>query len=81
MDISIECKASVCKEVRAKNGELQNTVLLLSSEYTVAMLAGMDGKMALKDAIESRLNKVIGPQRMPTTRASIGLNAQNRAQL
>ena len=64
MDISVESKNETAATLGSKNAELQNTILLLSSEYTVAMLDGMDGKMALKDEIEIRINKILDPNRV-----------------
>jgi flagellar basal body-associated protein FliL len=64
MDISVESKNETAASIGSKNAELQNTILLLSSEYTVAMLDGMDGKMSLKDEIEIRINKILDPNRV-----------------
>ncbi|MBM76437.1 MAG: hypothetical protein CMK59_13610 [Proteobacteria bacterium] len=65
MDISVESKCDAPeKELGTKQAELQSSIILLASEYTVTMLDGMNGKMALKDEIQLRINKIVEPHQI-----------------
>ena len=65
MDISVESKCEAPEtELGKKQAELQSSIILLASEYTVTMLDGMNGKMALKDEIQLRINKILEPHQI-----------------
>ena len=65
MDISVESKCEAPEvELGKRQAELQSSIILLASEYTVTMLDGMNGKMALKDEIQLRINKILEPHQI-----------------
>jgi len=61
MNISVEVTAHELESVTTKHAELRDAVLMLSSDYTLPELDGLDNRMAFRDEIQTRLNGVLAP--------------------
>ena len=64
MYIVLECDNSVRSVVESKQAQLQDAIIMLASEYTVGALSGMEGKIALRDEIQLRINAILGKSRV-----------------
>ena len=64
MNIVLECDNSVRSVVEGKQAQLQDAIIMLASEYTVGALSGMEGKIALRDEIQLRINAILGKSRV-----------------
>jgi flagellar protein FliL len=64
MRIVLECESAMKPKIEAKTPQLRDSVLMFASEYTVTSLAGMEGKMNLRDEILMRINSILKPERV-----------------
>jgi len=64
MSIVLECETALVAEIESKTPQLRDSVLMFASEYTVTSLAGMEGKMNLRDEILMRINSILKPARV-----------------
>ena len=64
MTIVLECDTASLPKLEEQTPQLRDAVLMFTSEYTVSSLAGMEGKMNLRDEILMRVNAILKPQRV-----------------
>ena len=64
MNIVVECEADTKAEIDKNRAQLRDAVIMFTSEYTVSSLAGLEGKMNLRDEILMRINAILKPQRV-----------------
>ena len=64
MDISLEVKESVSKKIDAQEAAIKDAIILLTSDYTVENLNGLDGKLGLKDEIQLRIDNLLSPSKV-----------------
>jgi flagellar protein FliL len=64
MSIVLECETALVPEIEGSKPQLRDSVLMFASEYTVTSLAGMEGKMNLRDEILMRINSILKPHRV-----------------
>jgi flagellar FliL protein len=64
MNIVVECEADAVQKIEEQRAQLRDAVIMFTSEYTVSSLAGLEGKMNLRDEILMRVNAILKPQRV-----------------
>ena len=64
MSIVLECDTALISEIEQSHAQLRDSVNMFASEYTVTSLAGMEGKMNLRDEILMRINSILKPDRV-----------------
>ena len=64
MNIVVECEPDTVDEIGKNKAQLRDAVIMFTSEYTVSSLAGLEGKMNLRDEILMRINAILKPQRV-----------------
>lgn len=64
MNIVVECETDTVQKIEDQRAQLRDAVIMFTSEYTVSSLAGLEGKMNLRDEILMRINAILKPQRV-----------------
>lgn len=64
MNIVVECETDAVQKIEEQRAQLRDAVIMFTSEYTVSSLAGLEGKMNLRDEILMRVNAILKPQRV-----------------
>ena len=59
MTIAVETSPDVAREVERRQAQLQDAVLLYTSDYTPDMVTGMQGKQNLKEELVLRVNGIL----------------------
>lgn len=61
MAVSIENSVDDSDQIEERIPQLQDTIVLLASDFSYDELDGMDGKMRMRDEILAQINKVLAP--------------------
>lgn len=64
MSIVVECESDAVVEIEKQHAQLRDVVIMFTSEYTVPSLAGLEGKMNLRDEVLMRINAILKPHRV-----------------
>jgi len=60
MNLSVETKLDLSLKFEERKAEIRDAILMLSSNYTIAQLDGMDNRKDFQDAIETRVDTILG---------------------
>ena len=60
MNLSVETKIDLSLKIEERKAEIRDSILMLSSNYTIAQLDGMDNRKDFQDAIETRVDTILG---------------------
>jgi flagellar basal body-associated protein FliL len=64
MQIAIEGNTSAVDNIELRQHQIRDAILMLTSDYTVMELEGLDGKLRLRDEIHRRINAVLAPHKI-----------------
>lgn len=64
MSIVVECESDALVEIEKRHAQIRDVVIMFTSEYTVPSLAGLEGKMNLRDEVLMRINAIMKPHRV-----------------
>ena len=64
MDISLEVKDAAFEKLGHQEAAIKDAIILLTSDYTVENLNGLDGKLGLKDDIQLRIDNLLSPSKV-----------------
>ena len=64
MDISLEVKDNAHEKLGHQEAAIKDAIILLTSDYTVENLNGLDGKLGLKDDIQLRIDNLLSPSKV-----------------
>jgi flagellar basal body-associated protein FliL len=60
MNLSVETNVDLSLKITERTAEIRDSILMLSSNYTIAQLDGMDNRKDFQDAIETRVDTILG---------------------
>lgn len=64
LGLEVEVNADVAAELKAKNAQIRDSIIMLLAGKTYGDVASPDGKVLLKAEIAARLNQILGAQRV-----------------
>ncbi len=64
MEIAVEGTSSALDNIEHRQHQIRDAIFLLTSDYTVMELEGLDGKLRLRDDIHRRINAVLAPHKI-----------------
>jgi flagellar basal body-associated protein FliL len=60
MNLSVETNVDLSLKITERTAEIRDSILMLASNYTIAQLDGMDNRKDFQDAIETRVDTILG---------------------
>lgn len=64
MELALEAGGAASRLVEEREVQLRSAVLMLASDYTFLELEGLEGKLAMRDEIQRRVNAVLSPEKV-----------------